>query len=113
MSEAQHSARIVLTTAGSLEEARRIARTLVEERLAACTSIVPAVESIYRWRGETESTTEALLLIKTSAEKIEPLEARLHQLHSYETPEFLVLPVDSGSAAYLDWLFSCLRPKHP
>jgi periplasmic divalent cation tolerance protein len=111
MSEAQHSARIVLTTAGSLEEARRIARTLVEERLAACTSIVPAVESIYRWRGETESATEALLLIKTSTEMIESLKARLHQLHSYETPEFLVLPVDSGSAPYLDWLFSNLRAE--
>ena len=111
MSEAQQSARIVLTTAGSPEEARRIARTLVEERLAACTSIVPAVESIYRWKGEVESATEALLLIKTSAEMIEPLKARLHALHSYETPEFLVLPVDSGSAAYLDWLFSCLRAE--
>lgn len=113
MSEAQNAARIVLTTAGSLEEARRIARTLVEERLAACTSIVPAVESIYRWRGETESATEALLLIKTSTEMIESLNTRLHQLHSYETPEFLVLPVDSGSGAYLDWLFSCLRAEQP
>ena len=111
MSEAQNAARIVLTTAGSLEEARRIARTLVEERLAACTSIVPTVESIYRWKGEIESATEALLLIKTSVDMIEPLKARLHQLHSYETPEFLVLPVDSGSAAYLDWLFSNLRAE--
>jgi periplasmic divalent cation tolerance protein len=104
MGEGDVMARIVLTTVADGEEGRRLGRTLVEERLAACVSLVPGVESIYRWKGEVESAGEILLLIKTGVEQLEALEKRLHELHSYETPEFLVLKVEAGSAAYLKWL---------
>ncbi len=109
MSENHSTARVVLTTTASSDEARRLGRTLVEERLAACATLVPSVESIYRWQGEIESSTEALLLIKTTAEQIGPLQVRLHELHSYQTPEFLVLPVESGSGGYIEWLLAGLR----
>ena len=109
MPEATHTARIVLTTASSTEEAKRLGRALVEERLVACTTILPAAHSIYRWQGQIDSSDEALLLLKTTVVKLSALEARLHELHSYQTPEFLVLSVDSGSHAYLEWLNECLR----
>ncbi len=109
MAEADTQARIVLTTAANPEEGRRMAHRLVEERLVACVTFLPAVESIYRWEGRIESGTETLLLLKTSRDQLPALEARLHELHSYETPEFLVLRVESGSQAYLDWLQAGLR----
>jgi periplasmic divalent cation tolerance protein len=109
MSEGHSTARVVLTTTANLDEARRLGQTLVEERLAACCTIVPSVESIYCWQGEIESSTEALLILKTSADQIAGLQARVHQLHSYQTPEFLVLSVESGSAGYLGWLHSSVR----
>ena len=109
MPESAPTARIVLTTAANREEAARLGRTLVEERLAACVTLIPAVESIYRWQGKIESSTETLLLIKTSSDQIRVLEARLKELHSYQTPEFLVLAVESGSDAYLGWLRASLR----
>ena len=110
MSEAKTSARLVLTTTVSPEEAARIGRALVEERLAACVTLVPGVQSIFRWKGVVEDSVETLLLLKTGPDQLPALEARLHQLHSYETPEFLVLDVDSGSQRYLDWLENCLQP---
>lgn len=103
------SPRLVLSTAASPDEAQRIGRTLVEERLAACATLVPGVQSIYPWKGEIESSVETLLLLKTGASQIAALEARLHELHSYETPEFLVIDVDSGSRGYLDWLQAWLQ----
>ncbi len=103
------TARIVLTSAASPEEAGRLARTLVEERLAACATLIPAVESIYPWKGELETSTETMLLIKTGPDQLAALEARLHELHSYETPEFLVLRVETGSHSYLEWLHGSLR----
>ncbi|HUH62732.1 MAG TPA: divalent-cation tolerance protein CutA [Terracidiphilus sp.] len=111
MTESHSAARVVLTTAANLEEARRLGQTLVEERLAACATIAPSVESIYRWQGEIESTAEVLLLLKTTTEQIAALQTRVHQLHSYQTPEFLVLWVESGSAGYLDWLHASLRKE--
>jgi periplasmic divalent cation tolerance protein len=110
MSEAKTSARLVLTTTVSPEEAARIGRTLVEERLAACVTLVPGVQSIFHWKGVVEDSVETLLLLKTGSEQLAALEVRLHQLHSYQTPEFLVLDVDSGSQRYLDWLQQCLQP---
>jgi periplasmic divalent cation tolerance protein len=104
MPHADPEARIVLTTAADQDEAARLARTLVEEGLAACATIVPGAQSIYRWEGKVEHAAEVLILIKTRAPQLAALEARLHALHSYLTPEFLVLPVDSGSQRYLDWL---------
>jgi periplasmic divalent cation tolerance protein len=105
LSEAM-TGRIVLSTAGSPEEAARIARTLVERRLAACVSRLPGLVSVYRWQGAVEEANEVLLLIKTSEERLAALEAALRDLHSYEVPEFLVLPVSAGSDAYLGWLLS-------
>jgi periplasmic divalent cation tolerance protein len=102
-------ARLVLTTVANPDEAARLARTLVEERLAACATLIPAVQSIYRWQGKIESSTETLLLLKTGPEQLAALEARLHELHSYQTPEFLVLQVDAASQPYLDWLLESLR----
>jgi periplasmic divalent cation tolerance protein len=102
-------ARIVLTTAATPDEAAELGRALVEERLAACVTLIPAVHSIYRWKDEVESSTETLLLIKTGPEQLAALEARLHELHSYETPEFLVLKVDAASQHYLDWLRASLH----
>ena len=110
MPEATPPARIVLTTASGPEEAARLGRTLVEERLAACATLVPAAQSIYRWQGQVESSTETLLLLKTGPDQLAALEARLHELHSYQTPEFLVLSVESASHAYLEWLHDSLRP---
>jgi periplasmic divalent cation tolerance protein len=104
MTAKQSAARVVLTTAGSIEEARRIGNALVEERLAACATLIPQAESIYRWEDKVETAQEILLLLKTAEEQIPRLQIRLRELHSYQTPEFLVLAVESGSAAYLAWL---------
>jgi periplasmic divalent cation tolerance protein len=109
MSESTPQACIVMTTAASTEEAARLGRTLVEERLVACATLVPSVQSIYRWQGKIESSAETLLLLKTAADRLPGLEARLHELHSYQTPEFLVLTIQSGSHPYLAWLDACLH----
>ena len=103
------AARIVLTTVANPEEASRLGRALVEERLAACATLIPAVESIYHWQGKIESSTESLLLLKTGPDQLSVLEARLHALHSYQIPEFLVLGVEACSQAYLDWMLASLR----
>jgi len=97
-------ARIVLTTAGSHDEARKIAQALVEQRLAACVNIVPQIESIYRWQGNVESATEWLLVIKTQAGSFERLRDAVKELHSYELPECIMLEIAEGDKAYLDWL---------
>ena len=109
MPDATPLPRIVLTTAADHNEAARLARTLVEEGLAACATLVPGAESIYRWQGEIETSSETLILLKTGPNQVTALEARLSALHSYQTPEFLVLAVESGSRAYLDWLCGSLR----
>ncbi len=96
--------RVVLTTCASVEEARRIAHTLVERRLAACVSIVPHTESVYQWQGKIESSAEWLLVIKTSVGALSPLQDAVHELHSYDVPELLALAVEDGSAAYLEWI---------
>jgi periplasmic divalent cation tolerance protein len=101
--------RIVLTTCASPGEASRLGRTLVEEHLAACATLIPAVQSIYHWEGKVESTRETLLLLKTGPDQLVALEARLLALHSYQTPEFLVLGVEGVSHPYLDWLQASLR----
>jgi periplasmic divalent cation tolerance protein len=96
--------RIVLSTAGSEEEARRIARHLVEEQLAACVNIVPQIESIYRWQGRVESSQEWLLIIKTTSERFASVRDAIRELHSYELPECIAISVEDGSAAYLEWI---------
>ncbi len=109
MPDTSPPARIVLTTAATPEEATRIGRTLVVERLAACATLIPAVQSIYHWQGQVEASTETLLLLKTGPDQLPALEDRLHELHSYQTPEFLVLNVEAGSHPYLEWLQASLR----
>ena len=101
--------RLVLTTTATADEAARIGRTLVEEHLAACATLLPSAQSIYRWLGQVETAAETLLLLKTSPAQLAALESRLHELHSYQAPEFLVLPVEAVSQPYLDWLTASLR----
>ena len=98
--------RLVMTTAGSREEAERIAAALVEAQVAACVNLVPGVSSVYRWRGEVETANEVLLLIKTVAENLDAVESAVRQLHSYELPEFLVLQPEAAGQAYAEWLVS-------
>jgi len=97
--------RVVLVTCATLEEARTIARHVVEQKLAACVNIVMhAVESFYTWEGKLENGSEYLLLIKTSEERLAELQKEVTRLHSYDTPEFIALPIVSGSEKYLQWL---------
>ena len=102
-SAAESDAIVVLTTLGADADAASLARTLVDERLAACVNILPVMLSVYRWKGAVEQEREQQLVIKTAADRLPALEARVRELHPYELPEFLVLPA-SGSRAYLDWL---------
>jgi periplasmic divalent cation tolerance protein len=95
---------VALSTVGSAEDAERIARALVERRLAACVSVVPGVVSVYRWKGAIERDEERLLVIKTRAERLEALGRALVELHPYEVPELVALPIEAGHAPYLAWL---------
>jgi periplasmic divalent cation tolerance protein len=95
---------VVLCTCSSMEEGLRVARLLVEGRLAACANIVPGVESVYRWQGAVETAQEALLVIKTTAAAFPVLRERILETHGYEVPEVLAIPVVEGSAGYLQWL---------
>jgi periplasmic divalent cation tolerance protein len=97
--------RIVLTTIDNADAAARLARTLVELRLAACVNLVDTA-SVYRWQGKVESAEEILLVIKTSTERISELKDRLPQLHPYDVPELIVLPVTDGAASYLAWVLA-------
>ena len=96
--------RIVLSTAASEEEARKIAKYLVERQLAACVNMIPRIESIYRWQGKIESSQEWLLLIKTSADQFPAVGDAIRELHSYELPECIAVAIEEGSSEYLDWL---------
>lgn len=102
--------RIVLSTAGSEDEARRIARHLVEHQLAACVNIVPQIQSIYRWQGKVESSQEWLLLIKTTAERFAAVRDAIREQHSYELPECVAISIDDGSPDYLQWIAESVTP---
>lgn len=95
---------VVLSTVPAREDALRIAAALVERRLAACVSVVPGVESVYRFEGKIERDAELLLVIKTRGERLPALREALLALHPYQVPELLALPVESGSEGYLAWL---------
>jgi periplasmic divalent cation tolerance protein len=102
---------VVLVTCANAKEAKRIARVVVEARLAACVNVLAApVHSVYRWKGKVEQAREVLLLMKTSRKKLTPLRALVEHLHSYDVPEFIALPIAAGSPAYLHWLDECLQP---
>ena len=104
--------RIILVTCGTLREARRIARAVVEAKFAACVNVVlNPVESIYRWKGKIEVSREYLLVMKSTGKRLPELERTVRSMHSYDVPEFLVLPVVSGSREYLRWLVENVTPS--
>jgi periplasmic divalent cation tolerance protein len=100
--------RVILVTA-PLEEAKTIAKAIVEERLAACVNVVERVSSFYIWEGELQEDSEALLIIKTVGHNVDALEKRIKELHSYEVPEFITLQVQEGSEEYLAWIDEVTR----
>ena len=95
---------LVLTTLPNSDAAVELAKAVVEERLAACANLMPAVRSIYRWQGKVHDENEVIVLIKTRQEHFERLKARILELHPYEVPEVLAIPVEQGYAAYLEWI---------
>lgn len=99
-----------VTTTGSRADARRIARALVDRRLAACVQIVGPVESTYRWQGKVATAREWLCLIKTTRARQRQLTAAIEELHPYDTPEIVSLPIAAGSGRYLAWLAASVRP---
>ena len=100
---------VVLVTAGTMDEAAAIGRALVEERLAACGNVVPAVRSIYRWEGKVQDDAEALLILKSARDRFEALRARVLALHPYEVPEVIAFPVEAGHLPYLEWISGSTR----
>jgi periplasmic divalent cation tolerance protein len=100
--------RIVLTTFANAEDAAKAVRTLVDEQIIACGTILPGARSIYRWKAAVEDTEEAVVLLKTSAERFPGLEERLRVIHPYETPEIVALDPAVISKDYADWLLGCL-----
>ena len=95
---------VLLSTFPDQDAARTAVRTLVVERLVACGNMMPGVESIYRWQGAVETSAEVMVIFKTTADSAEAAQARLRELHPYEVPEILRLPVDGGWPPYLDWV---------
>lgn len=95
---------VVLTTLPNAEAAAALAKTIVEEHLAACGNILPGVRSIYRWQAKIHDDPETLVLFKTQRAVFERLRARIVELHPYELPEVVALPIEQGHAAYLDWI---------
>jgi len=102
---------VVLSTVGTEDEASRIARTLVERRLAACVNVVPGVSSTYRWEGAVRTDTEWLLIVKTRRDRFEDVRAAIRELHSYEVPEIVMLDIADGDAAYLAWIDASLTSE--
>jgi periplasmic divalent cation tolerance protein len=103
--------KLVLSTAGSRDEASSIARALVEERLAACVNIVGPIESVYRWKGNVESAPEFLLLVKTVSAKSADVIRRIGELHSYEVPEAIEVNISGGSPEYLEWIVESISSQ--
>jgi periplasmic divalent cation tolerance protein len=95
---------VLITVPSAAEEAAKIAKVLVEERLAACANIVKDIRSVFRWEGKIEDDSEALMVLKTREALFEDLEKRVRELHSYSVPEVIALPIVKGSEAYLSWL---------
>ncbi len=100
---------LVLSTAGSEAEARKIAETLVERKLAACVNIIPRIQSVYRWEGRVEQAEEYLLLIKTVKVRLAGICAAIKELHSYQMPECIAVVIEGGSAEYLKWMSDCVE----
>ena len=104
---------VIMVTAGSRRECRKIARHLVEVRLAACVNITQPIESIYRWEGKVANEKEFLMLIKSTRELFPEIKLEISKLHSYHTPEIICLPVIDGSRNYLQWIGDSVKPAAP
>ncbi len=104
---------VVLSTCASAEEAAKLARTLVEQRLAACVNILPGVRSVYRWKGAVEDAGEWLILIKSRRDLFDSLREAIEREHSYEVPEIIALPIVAGSESYLQWLAAETAGEEP
>lgn len=102
---------IILCTCPDQDTAENIARLLVSDRLAACVNILPGILSVYTWQGQVESAQEHLLLIKSSKDHYQALEAAIRDHHPYEIPEIIAVPVEAGLPEYLHWIDSCLSSK--
>ena len=100
---------LVLTTAGSDQEARNIATALVERQLAACVNIIPRIASVYRWQGKIEEADEWLLIVKTTPAAFERVRDAIKELHPYEVPECISIPIEDGSPAYLKWIAESVK----
>lgn len=100
----EHS--LVLSTIDSREAAEQIAHHIVEERLAACVNIISDITSVYRWKGALERASESLMVIKTTRERLPQLIERIKELHTYELPEVIALPIEDGYPPYLEWIVS-------
>jgi periplasmic divalent cation tolerance protein len=96
--------KLVLITAGSAEEARKIAHALVEGKLAACVNVVPQIQSVYRWQGKIEAAQEWLLIIKTTDAAFERMRDAINKMHSYDLPECIAVEIEDGSPEYLKWI---------
>jgi len=103
---------LVLSTAPDDDSTDALARTLIEEKLAACVNVMPPMTSIYRWQGAIERSVERQLIIKTMRSALPALRARVLELHSYDLPEFIVIDVTSGSAEYLAWIAAEVSDAH-
>lgn len=101
---------VVMITAASQDEARSLARLLIEERLAACVQVLPAMQSLYVWQGSIEQSDEVLLLAKTTLDVFSHIEDAVKRRHSYDTPEIIALPIIASSASYLSWMMEHVSP---
>jgi periplasmic divalent cation tolerance protein len=101
---------VVLSTCASAEEAERLARRVIDDRLAACVNVLSPVRSFYRWKGEIEDSAEWLLIIKSTRDKFDALRAALESAHTYEVPEVIAIPIVDGSPNYLSWIERELQP---
>jgi periplasmic divalent cation tolerance protein len=99
----------VYITTSSPDEARLIGRALVDERLAACANIIPGMESVYRWKGQIQQDKETILIAKTNCDSLHALESRVKQLHSYDVPCIVGIPIEKGNQQYYDWLAEQLQ----
>ena len=94
----------MLTTIAAEADGAALGRTLVDERLAACVNVLPAMTSVYRWKGQVEQDREQQVIIKTTRDRLAALEARVRELHTYELPEFVIIEAGGGAEAYLAWV---------
>ncbi len=105
------SARFIYVTVANQDEARKIAKAVVEERLAACANIIPGVESVYWWQGEVRSYSESVVILKTDSARVEVLTAKINQLHSYDVPCVVALAIQGGNDDFLNWISKETLPR--